>query len=145
MAKTPTERLRESKVEKAAEAAAGLSVAERLTRASKRDIIPIPMEDEDGTFVLEMREPLISERKTIQKMLSRMEDNTVRQQTKAEKELAALLADHSIDPSLDLAFWVRADYTPTKFQYILLTLLGLTKEKIKEAKETIEAKSFRED
>ena len=145
MAKTPTERLRESKRDKAAENAAGLTVAERLTRASKRDIIPIPLEDEDGIFVLEMREPLISERKTIQTMMNRVKGTTIKQQEKTEKNLVKLLAKHSVDPSLDEAFWMRSEYTPSKFQHILLSLLGLTEDRIKEAKEIIEAKSFRKD
>ena len=140
-----TQRRKTRKVEKAAKNAAGLTIAERLTRASKDDRITIPMTDADGDFVLEMHEPLISERKTIQAMLDGIKDNTIKQQEKAEKDLAKLLAKYSIDPSLDVAFWMRADFTPSKFQNILLSLLGLSEDKIRQAKEIIEAQSFRQD
>lgn len=128
----------------AAETAVGLTIADRLTRSSQRDQINISLEDEGGEFFLEMREPLIAERKVIQEMMTGFKGKTVKQQEKAEKDLAKLLAKHSIDDSLDVAYWLRADFTPSKLQHILLQLLGLSGEKVRQAKEIIEAQSFRE-
>jgi hypothetical protein len=139
------ERRHGRQVKQAVEDAVGLTIAERLTRAAKNDRISIPMTDEDGDFVLEMREPFISERKTIQKMLNGIKDNTIKQQEQAEEDLANLLAKYSIDPSLDVDFWVRADFTPSKFQSILLHLLGLSEDNVRQAKEIIEAQSFRKN
>lgn len=135
-------RKRGRQVKKAAEDAAGLTIADRLTRASRDDRIPVPMTDSGGEFTLEMREPLISERKIIQEMMTGFGGATPEQ---AEKDLAELLAKYSIDESLDVDFWMRAEFTPTRLQQILLTLLGLSEAKVRQAQEIIEAQSFRQD
>lgn len=128
----------------AKETAADLSIAERLTRASKTDSIIVHMNDEDGEFEIELREPLISERVLVQRMLSGFGGQSEAQE-QAEADLAELLATHSIDPSLDTAFWLRAEFTPTRLQNILMTLLGLSEDRIRAAQEVIAAQSFRKD
>lgn len=137
------ERRQKRQVKKAAEDAAGLTIAERLTRASKDDRINISMTDEDGEFVLEMREPLSSERIKLRNTVIGFEGRSAQDQEKAESEFAELLADFCVDESLNVDFWINGDYTPSKMKQIIVELMGTSEKQIQKAKEIIEAQSFR--
>ena len=143
--KSISEKRREKMAKKAAEDAAGLSIAERLTRASKSDRIRIPLKDADGEFFIEMREPLSSERVTLREAVTGFEGRSIKEQEKAETTFAELLADFCIDESLNVAFWKHGDYTPSKLQRIVLLLLGLSADQMKAAQEVLEAQSFRQN
>ena len=132
-------------VKKAAEDAAGLTIAERLTRASKEETAKVPISYSGGNFDVEVRLAMVSEQQAIRQLSKTTSGNVLKQAEKAEKELVELFASHSIDESLDFDFWMRADFSPDLFQRILYAILGLSEDQVRKAQEITDAKSFRED
>ena len=149
------------KGKEAAEDAAGLTIAERLTRASKEVVVKVPISYSGGDFDIEVRLAMVSEQQAIRQLSKTTSGNVIKPTTKAEKnridkaeknllikaekELAEMFASHSIDESLDFDFWMRADFSPDIFQRILYAILGLSADQVQKAQEVIDAKSFRQD
>ena len=155
-----TKRQKTRDVKKAAENAAGLTTAEKLTRASKEETANVPITYSGGDFDIEVQLAMVSERQAIQnlsrtfKRLSKSvagdltkqaENKLVKQLELTGKKIAEMLATHTIDESLDFDFWMREDFSPDIFNKIFLAILGLTEEQVQKAQEVVEAQSFRQD
>ena len=133
------------RIKKAADDAAGLTVAERLTRASKEEIVKIPIKYSGGDFFIEMRLALVSEQQAIRRISKEFGGNVKDHEEEIEVKLAEMFAHHSIDESLDMDFWMRAEFSASIFQRLLYALLGMSEEQVRAAQEITEAKSFRKD
>ena len=102
------ERKRGRQVKQAAEDAAGLTIAERLTRRAKAQTVELTLEDEGGEFGIEMRQPTRAEMDELQRMqLAIQEEGT---QDEANKRLCMMLKDLCLDDSLNYQFWLAGDY-----------------------------------
>ena len=102
------ERKRGRQVKQAAENAAGLTIAERLTRRAKEQTVELTLEDEGGEFGIEMRQPTRAEMETLQKTRDALKDEGT--QNEANKHLCTMLEDLCLDDSLDYQFWMAGDY-----------------------------------
>lgn len=138
-------RVQKRQVKKAAENVAGLTTAEKLTRASKEEVVEAPITYSDGDFMVEVRIALVSEQQHIQKLKKQVQDGLIGGDDILETGLAELFAEHTLDESLDVEFWLQADISPTIYQNILYAILELTEDKVRKAQEIIEAQSFRKD
>lgn len=102
------ERRHGRQVKKAAENAAGLTIAERLTRRAKAQTVELLLEDEGGEFTIVMRQPTRAEMDELQRMqLAIQEEGT---QDEANDRLCVLLDQLCIDGSLDYQFWMDGNY-----------------------------------
>lgn len=95
-------------VKKAAENAAGRTIAERLTRRAKAQTVELQMTDEDGDFAIVMRQPTRAEMDDLQKMRAAIQEED--SQEEANTKLSVMLGDLCIDRSLDYKFWMAGDY-----------------------------------
>jgi hypothetical protein len=102
------ERRRGRKVKQAAEDAAGLTIAERLTRRSKAQTVELTLDDEGGEFGIEMRQPTRAEMDDLQKMRAAIQEEG--SQDEANERLCRTLEDLCLDESLDYQFWMAGDY-----------------------------------
>ena len=102
------ERKRGRQVTQEAETAAGLTIAERLTRRAKAQTVELMLEDEGGEFGIEMRQPTRAEMDDLQKMRAAIQEEGT--QDEANDRLCSMLDDLCIDASLDFEFWMAGDY-----------------------------------
>lgn len=95
-------------VKQAAENAAGLTIAERLTRRAKAQTVELMLEDEGGEFGIEMRQPTRAEMDDLQKMRAAIQEEG--SQDEANDRLCRTLEDLCLDESLDYQFWMAGNY-----------------------------------
>ena len=95
-------------VKKAVETAAGLTIAERLTRRAKAQTVELTLEDEGGAFGIEMRQPTRAEMDDLQKLQVAIQEEG--SQDEANERLCKMLEDLCLDESLDYRFWMAGDY-----------------------------------
>ena len=133
--KTATEKRHEHLAEKAAEDAAGLTIAERLTRRAKAQTVMITLPD-DEDIIIEMQVP--SWGHTCE--LTQME--TLMATKKGHDRIAGIMDDLCRTPGLNLAFWKSGAIGLVDMR---LLIEGLTSESLKYAKQRAAAQSFRKD
>jgi hypothetical protein len=131
------ERKRGRQVKKAAEDAAGLTIAERLTRRAKAQTVELTLEDEGGEFGIEMRQPTRAEMDDLQKMRAAIQEEGT--QDEANERLCMILDDLCIDSSLDFEFWIAGNYDMIDMIDIVNKLFESLVVRVKEAQ------TFRED
>lgn len=122
---------------KAAEDAAGLTIAERLTRRAKAQTAELPMQDEDGDFSIIMRQPTRAEMEELQRLHAGIQDEAA--QDGANERMCEVLGDLCIDDSLDMAFWQDGDYSMIDLFAVVQKLFEVLVEQVKAAQ------SFRAD
>jgi len=103
------ERKQSRRVKKAAEDAAGLTIADRLTRRAKAQTIGLTLEDEGGEFIIKMRQPTRAEMEDLQKTRDALKDEKT--QDAANDRLCGMLSDLCLDESLDYEFWLAGNYS----------------------------------
>jgi HAMP domain-containing protein len=132
------ERKRGRQVKKAAEDAAGLTVAERLTRRAMAQTVELTLEDEGGKFIIKMRQPTRAGMEALQK--AQIELQIEETQEAANEQICKILDQVCIDGSLDYAYWIHGDYNMIDLSEIIDTLFESI---VKRAKAAKAAKSFR--
>lgn len=131
------DRKQDRQEKKAAETAAGLTIAERLTRRAKVQTVRLEMQDEDGDFAIVMQQPTRAEMDNLQKMqIAIQEEGT---QDEANEQLCTMLAHLCVAPSLDYAFWMTGNYSMTDLIAIVQKLFESLVVQVKAAQ------SFRKD
>lgn len=124
-------------VKKAAEDAAGLTIAERLTRRAKAKVVSIQLlADEDGDLTIDMHLP--SWGYTCE--LAQME--TLMTTKKGHNRIAEIMDDLCQTQGIDIAFWKSGMIGISDMRALLE---GLTSESIKATQRVKEAQTFRED
>jgi hypothetical protein len=117
-----------------------LTIAERLTRRAQRKTTSITLEDDEGTFTIEMFQPT---RKELDELLKCQADlQNVKTQEKAYETLYNLLAELCRDDTLDYDFWKEGAYGLTDLMDIINTLFGNVLTKYQEIQQ---AQSFRKN
>jgi len=125
------ERRRARHVKKAADDAAGLTIAERLTRRARAQTVKLAREDEGGEFIIEMRRPMRAEMEELQKMqLAIQKEDT---QDEANERLCAVLGDLCLDESLTTSFWLEGNYSMSDLIEIVQKLFESLVEQVKAA------------
>jgi len=130
-------RKHERQVKQAVETAAGLTIAERLTRRAKAQTTELALNDEGGEFIISMRQPTRAEMEELQR--TRDELKTEGTQDEANKRLSTMLGDLCTDTSLDYEFWMDGNYGMTDLIDIVDKLFESIVERVKAAQ------SFRKD
>ena len=145
--KSISEKRRDKMATKAAENAAGLTTADKLTRASKEETAKVPIKYSEGDFDIEVRLAMVSEQDAIKRMIKKVtpEDPSVASEDQIDQEMAEMLARHSIDESLDVEFWALSNFSPGIFLRVFYAILGVSEEKVQAAQEVLEAQSFRKN
>ena len=116
---------------KVAEDAAGLTIADRLTRRAKAQTVRLEMQDEDGDFAIVMQQPTRAEMDDLQKMqLAIQKEGT---QEEANERLCVMLAHLCVAPSLDYQFWMAGDYSMEDLIAIVQKLFESLVERVKAA------------
>lgn len=124
-------RVADRKEQEAAETAAGLTVAERLTRRAKNKTIDLPLSDEDGDYIIAMRQPT---RRELDELLQYQEAiQKPAEHDAANKGMCDMLADLCIDSSLNSEYWMRGDYNIDDLVLIVQKLFEHFANVIKEA------------
>ena len=125
------ERRQERQVTQAVETAAGLTIADRLTRRAKAQTVELSLKDEGGDFSISMRQPTRAEMEDLQR--TRDELKTEGTQDEANKRLSAMLGDLCTDTSLDYEFWMAGNYGMTDLIDIVDKLFESIVERVKAA------------
>ncbi len=102
-------RKHDRQVKTAAETAAGLTIADRLTRRAKARTVELPMQDEDGDFTITMRQPTRAEMDELQRMQIAIQKEDA--QDEANDRLCVMLDHLCINGSLDYQFWMDGNYS----------------------------------
>ena len=116
------------KVKEAAEAAAGLTIADRLINRAKLQIVDIPMRDETGDFNIPMHLPSWGETCELTQIETMMID------MKGRKHMATLMDSLSADPSLNYDFWLNGSIGIVDMRLLIEGLTKATQQRIKEVK-----------
>jgi len=130
------QRHRGRQVKKAAEDAAGLTIAERLTRRAKAQTVMITLPDDDEDIIIEMQVPSWGHTCELTQMESLMAT------PKGHIHIAEIMDDLCQNPELDLAFWKSGAIGLIDMR---LLIEGLTSESLKYAKQRAATQSFRND
>ena len=125
------ERRQGRQVKQAAETAAGLTIADRLTRRVKEKTVELRMAGADGDFVIVMRRPMRAEMEALQK--SQVEIQDERTQEEANDRMCVMLESLCIDDSLDHEFWMAGNYDMVDLINIVDKLFESLVERVKEA------------
>jgi len=125
------ERVHDADVKKAAESAAGLTIAERLTRRAKAQTVELPMQDEDGDFAIVLRQPTRAQMDELQKMQIAIQNEGT--QDDANDKLCVLLDHLCIDGSLDYQYWMDGNYSMNDMIEIIQKLFESLVERVKAA------------
>ena len=121
----------------AAEDAAGLTIAERLTRRAKAQIVSVSLlPDDDGELIIDMHVPSWGQTCELTQMESLMET------PKGHKQIAEIMNDLCQTPELDLKFWKSGAIGLSDMRALIE---GLTAEYLKSAQNMQEVVSFRAD
>lgn len=132
-----TERKHKRHAKESAEAVIGLSIADRLTRRAKAQIVTVALPaDEDGVIQIKMQLPswgLTCE-------LAQME--TLMGTPEGYLRIADVMNELCQTPGLDIEFWKSGVIGLADMRQLLE---GLTSESVKLAQRVNEAQSFRED
>jgi hypothetical protein len=141
--KTPTEQLRESRVEKAAENAVGLTIAERLTRRAKANTTVIQLlPDAEGDIFVEMHLPTWDDTCELTQIDVMMTTKSGRM--KLAKVMHGLCATDELDLAF-LAFWKSGAIGLVDMRLIVEGLLAAAAAAIKSTEEVQKAQTFRKD
>ena len=124
-------------VKKAAETAAGFTIAERLTRRAKEQTVSLELSDHEGDFEIVMRQPTRAEMEELQKLQVAIQDEAA--QDDANDRLCYMLEALCIDDSLDYTFWMEGDYSMADMIEIVQKLFESLVERVRAAQ------SFRKD
>ena len=116
------------KTKEAAEAAAGLTIADRLINRAESQIVNIPMQDETGDFVIPMHLPTWGETCELTQIETMMVD------MKGRKHMATLMDSLSADPSLNYDFWLNGSIGIVDMRLLIEGLTEVTQQRIKEVK-----------
>lgn len=117
----------------AAENAAAATIADRLTNRAKTQVVNVTMHDEAGDFEIPMRVPSLGGTYALTQIEAMMNDQQGRE------DLAATMANLSMDPSMDYDFWMNGSIGLVDFRLIIE---GLTEASVQRMQEV---KSFRKD
>lgn len=132
-----TERRNTRKEMKAAEDAAGLSIADRLTHRTESRVVVVALpDDEYGEISIEMQIPSWGQTCELTQMESLMAT------PEGHKRIAEIMNDLCRTPGLDLEFWSSG---VTSLLDMRLLLEGLTIEATKTAQHREDIRSFRKD
>jgi len=104
-----TERKQKRMEKTAAETAAGLTIADRLTRRAKERTVSLELSDHEGDFEITMRQPTRAEMDDLQKMQIAIQNEST--QDEANDRLCVSLGDLCLDESLDYEFWMAGNYS----------------------------------
>jgi len=104
-----TERKQKRMETTVAETAAGLTIAERLTRRAKERTVSLELSDHEGDFEITMRQPTRAEMDGLQKMQIAIQNEST--QDEANDRLCVSLGDLCLDESLDYEFWMAGNYS----------------------------------
>lgn len=124
-------RHQERQAKKAAENAAGLTIAERLTRRAKAIVVELRMYDEDGDFSIVMRQPTRAEMEELQRIQAGIQDETA--QDDANERMCEVLGDLCLDDSLDTEFWRDGNYSMIDLFAVVQKLFEVLVEQVKSA------------
>ena len=124
-------------VKKAAETAAGLTIAERLTRRAKEQTVSLELSDHEGDFWIVMRQPTRAEMDDLQKLQLAIQDEDA--QDDANDRLCVMLEALCLDDSLDYEFWMDGNYSMADMIEIIQKLFESLVARVKAAQ------SFRKD
>lgn len=116
------------KTKEAAEAAAGLTIADRLINRARLQIVDIPMRDETGDFNIPMHLPSWGETCELTQIETMMID------VEGRKRMATLMDNLSADPSLNYDFWLNGSIGIVDMRLLIEGLTTATTERIKEVK-----------
>ena len=125
------ERKRGRQVKQVAENAAGLTIADRLTRRAKAQTVELSLKDEGGDFSISMRQPTRAEMEYLQK--TRDEMTVESKQDEANERLSTKLGDLCIDDSLDYDFWMAGNYDMIDLMDLVDKLFESLVERVKAA------------
>jgi len=120
---------------KAAEDAAGLTIAERLTRRAKAQTVMVTIPDDVGDILIEMQIPswgVVCELTQMETMMASHEGHL---------RIAEIMSDLCRTPGLDKDFWISGAIGLLDMR---LLIEGLTSESIKSVQHVQAAQSFRE-
>ena len=113
------------------ETAAGLTIADRLTRRAKAQTVELAMSDEDGEFKIIMRQPTRAEMEEMQ----RMQELITQEDTydEANDTLCGTLSDLCLDDSLDYEFWQNGNYSMSDLMDVVNKLFESIAVRVKAA------------
>lgn len=118
------------KTKEAAEAAAGLTIADRLTRRARTQTVDLLFEDEDGEFTIVLKAPTRKELDVL--IVLQLDLQKLDMQEAASEALFHMLDDLSIDESLDYAYWKEGDYSMDDFIQIFAKLFTAIADQVQE-------------
>lgn len=130
------ERRQGRQVKKAAEDAAGLTIADRLTRRAQEQSIAVTLPDDNGDIVIEMQIPSWGAVCELTQMESMMATR------KGHIRIAEIMDDLCQTPGLDIEFWKSGAIGLLDMR---LLIEGLTSESLKSTQRVKEAQTFRND
>lgn len=128
---TLTERRNKRLSEKAADDAAALTVAERLTRRAKSKTVNLTLSDADGDFVIDMRQPTRKELDELLKYQTAIQKPD--EQEDANEKMCLMIGDLCTDESLNAEFWGGGDYAIDDLVTIIQKLFEGFVKVVKEA------------
>ena len=116
---------------KAAEDAAGLTIADRLTRRAKAQTVSLDLKDDDGEFSIVMRQPTRAEMDELNRLQEAIKEEST--QDEANDRLCIMLDQLCIDGSLDYQFWMDGNYSMGDLIAIVQKLFESLVERVKAA------------
>ncbi len=126
------ERRRSERLAKDAAAhAEGLTVAERLTRRAKEQIVELKLTDEGGEFIICMRQPTRAEMESLQSTQEAIKNDSTYDE--ANDELCTMLAHLCTDESLTYEFWHEGAYSMADLIEIITKLFASLVGRVKAA------------
>ena len=118
------------KIKEAAETAAGLTIADRLTRRARTQTVELPYKDEDGEFSIVLRTPTRKELDMLLVIQTNLQK--VDTQDAAGEKLCYMLDDLAIDSSLNYAYWKEGDYSMDDFIQIFAKIYTAIADQVQE-------------
>lgn len=125
-----TKRKTARKSKEAAETAAGLTIADRLTRRARTQTVELSYEDEDGEFSVVLRTPTRKELDML--LIIQTNLQKVGTQDAAGEKLCHMLDDLAIDSSLNYAYWKEGDYSMDDFIQIFAKIYTAIADQVQE-------------
>ena len=116
---------------KAAEDAAGLTIADRLTRRAKAQTVELTLKDDGGEFIIAMRQPTRAEMEELNRLQEAIEEEGTYDE--ANVRLSEMLGHLCLDESLTPLYWMAGDYDMGDLIAIVQKLFESLVERVKAA------------
>ena len=115
-------------VKEAAENAAALTIADRLTNRAKLQTVDVQIKDDAGDFSIPMQVPSLG----VTYDLAQFEE--MMQNQEGREKMAILMSDLSVDPSMDYDFWLSGTIGLLDLRMLISGLTTASLERMNEAK-----------